>query len=149
MIAAATGANHTRTLASSHRNCIDFFRSHRALVAPRATALPRWTGIHTVRTEIIGHHARTLELPLLVKSVSQVRAEGESSRGVFPPNPEGGILDVLAPCPIISVLTVVTNTLARAEAIHSGSGSSSLTFLFPRTVTLDVSVSSAIPMVSS
>ena len=60
----------------------------------------------TVRTEIIGHQARTLELPLLVKSVSQVRAESESSRGVFPPNPEGGILDVLAPCPIISVLTV-------------------------------------------
>ena len=61
----------------------------------------------TVRTEIIGHHARTLELPLLVRSVSQVRAESESSRGVFPPNPEGGILDVLAPCPIISVLTVL------------------------------------------
>ena len=62
----------------------------------------------TVRTEIIGHQARTLELPLVVKSVSQVRAESESSRGVFPPNPEGGILDVLAPCPIISVLTVAT-----------------------------------------
>ena len=60
----------------------------------------------TVRTEIIGHHARTLELPLLVRSVSQVRAGSESSRSVSPPNPEGGILDVLAPCPIISVLTV-------------------------------------------
>ena len=59
----------------------------------------------TVRTEIIGHHAKTLELPLLVRSVSQVRAGRESSHRVFPPNPEGEILDVLAPCPIISVLT--------------------------------------------
>jgi len=58
-----------------------------------------------VKTEIIGHHARTLELPFLVRSVSQVRAKRESSRGVFPPNPEGEILDVLAPCPIILVLT--------------------------------------------
>ena len=62
--------------------------------------------VRTVKTEIIGHHARTLELLLLVNSVSQVRAESESSRGVFPPNLEGGILDVLAPCPIISVFTV-------------------------------------------
>ena len=60
----------------------------------------------TVKTQIIGHRAKTLELPLLVRSVSQVRAERESSHGVFPPNPEGEILDVLAPCPIISVLTV-------------------------------------------
>ena len=60
----------------------------------------------TVKTEIIGHHAKTLELPLLVRSVSQVRAERESSHGVSPPNPEGEILDVLAPCPIISVLAV-------------------------------------------
>ena len=59
----------------------------------------------TVTTKIIGHHARTLELPLLVRSVSQVRAERESSRGVSPPNLEGEILDVLAPCPIISVFT--------------------------------------------
>ena len=63
-------------------------------------------GSGTVRTEIIGHHAKTLELPLLVRSVSQLRAERESSHRVFPPNPEGEILDVLAPCPIISVLTV-------------------------------------------
>lgn len=35
-----------------------------------------------------------------------MRGEGESSRGVFPPNPEGRILDVLAPCPNISVLAV-------------------------------------------
>ena len=61
----------------------------------------------TVKTEIIGHRAKTLELPLLVRSVSQVRVERESSHGVFPPNPEGEILDVLAPCPIISVLMVL------------------------------------------
>ena len=59
----------------------------------------------TVKTEIIGHHAGMLELRLLVRSVSQVRAERESSRGVFPPNPEGEILGVLAPCPIILVFT--------------------------------------------
>jgi len=33
----------------------------------------------TVKTQIIGNFAWTLELPLLVRSVSQVRAEGESS----------------------------------------------------------------------
>ena len=60
----------------------------------------------TVKTEIIGHHARTLELPFLVKFVSQARAERESSRAVFPPNPEGEILDVLAPCLIILVFMV-------------------------------------------
>ena len=38
-----------------------------------------------------------------------MRAERESSRGVFPTNPEGGILDVVAPCPIISVFTVARN----------------------------------------
>ena len=41
--------------------------------------------IATVKTEIIGHHARTLELLLLVVGfVSQVMAERGSSRGVFP-----------------------------------------------------------------
>ena len=60
----------------------------------------------TIKTKIIGHRAKTLELPLLVRPVSQVRAERESSRGVSPPNPEGEILDVLAPCPIISGFTV-------------------------------------------
>ena len=30
---------------------------------------------HKNRNIIIGHHARTLELPLLVRSVSQARAE--------------------------------------------------------------------------
>ena len=39
---------------------------------------PRMQVQNTVTTEIIGHHARTLELPLLVRSVSQVRAERES-----------------------------------------------------------------------
>ena len=39
----------------------------------------------TVKTEIIENHARTLELPLLVRSVSQVGAEGESPRSVFSP----------------------------------------------------------------
>jgi len=62
---------------------------------------------HTAKTEIIGHLARTLELPHLTKSVSQVRAKRESSGGVFLPNLEGEILDILAPCPIISVFTVV------------------------------------------
>ena len=42
-----------------------------------------------------------------------MRAEGESFHGVFPPNPEGEILDVLAPCPIISVLTVHTIRILR------------------------------------
>jgi len=37
----------------------------------------------TVKTEIIGHHAGTLELPLLASLLSQVRAEGESSRCVL------------------------------------------------------------------
>ena len=60
----------------------------------------------TVKTEVIGHHAKTLELPLPVRSVSQVRAERESSHGVFPPNPKGEIVDTSAPCPIISVFTV-------------------------------------------
>ena len=40
---------------------------------------------YTVKTEIIGHHARTLELPLLVRSVSQVRAGREFSSRCFPP----------------------------------------------------------------
>jgi len=40
---------------------------------------------NTVKTEIIENHARTLELPLLVRSVSQVGAEGESPRSVFSP----------------------------------------------------------------
>ena len=35
-----------------------------------------------------------------------MRAERESSRGVFPLNPEEEILDLLALCPIISVFTV-------------------------------------------
>ena len=39
----------------------------------------------TVKTEIIENHARTLELPLLVMSVSQVRDEGESSGCVCSP----------------------------------------------------------------
>jgi len=39
----------------------------------------------TVKTEIIENHARTLELPLSVRSVSQVSAEGESPRCVFSP----------------------------------------------------------------
>ena len=42
----------------------------------------------TVKTEIIGYHARALELPLLVRSVSQVRAKREFSR-CFSSNPEG------------------------------------------------------------
>ena len=63
----------------------------------------------TVKTEIIGHHARTLELFLLVVGfVSQVRAERGSSRSVFPPNPEGEILDVPEPCPITPVFTAVS-----------------------------------------
>ena len=54
---------------------------------------------NTVKTEIIENLSRTLELPLLVRSVSQVRAKGESS-----PKPE--IPDVLASFSITSVLTV-------------------------------------------
>jgi len=39
----------------------------------------------TVKTEIIENLARTLELPLLVRSVTQVRAEVEPSRCVLSP----------------------------------------------------------------
>jgi len=59
-----------------------------------------------VKTEIIDNHARTLELPLLVRSVSQVGLK-ENSLALFSlPNPKPEILDVLAPFSIISVLTV-------------------------------------------
>ena len=43
---------------------------------------------------------------MIVRSVSQVRAEGKSSRYVLSPNPKPEILDVLASPPIVSVLTV-------------------------------------------
>ena len=49
--------------------------------------LPPATTANTVKTQIIKLHARTLELPLLVSLLSQVRAERESSRRVFSPNP--------------------------------------------------------------
>ena len=63
----------------------------------------------TVKTEIVENLAnfRTLELPLLVRSVAQVRAEGGSSRRVFSPNPKSEILGILLPFSIISVLTVL------------------------------------------
>ena len=61
----------------------------------------------TVKTEIIENHARTLELPLLVRSVSQVGLK-ENPLALFSlPNPKPEILDVLAPFSIISVLTVL------------------------------------------
>ena len=77
-----------------------------SLVRHRLHIFPLSPPDPTVKTEIIGHHAKTLELPLLVRSVFQVRPEGESFHGVFPPNLEGEILYVLVPCPITSVLTV-------------------------------------------
>lgn len=51
-----------------------------------------------MKSEIIENRAGTLNLTLLVRSyisfpVSQVRAESESSRCVFAPNPKGQILD--------------------------------------------------------
>jgi len=61
---------------------------------------------NTVKTGIIENLARMLELPLLVRSVSQVRAEGESPRSVLSPHPKLEILEVLASFSIISVLTV-------------------------------------------
>ena len=54
-----------------------------------------------------------------------MRAERESSRWVFPPNPEGEILDVLVPCPSISVFTVMMPLEERIlleERIFTGSG---------------------------
>jgi len=60
--------------------------------------------VSTVKTEMIENLARTLELPLLVRSVSQVRGEGALC--VLFPNPKLEIPDVLALSPIISVLTV-------------------------------------------
>jgi len=62
-------------------------------------------GYCTAKTEIIETGARTLELPLLVRSVAS--AEG---RRIFlavfsPPNLKEEILDVLAPVSIISFFT--------------------------------------------
>ena len=61
----------------------------------------------TVKTKIIENLARALELPLLVRSVSQVRFEGESSRRVPSSNSKPEIQDLLVSFSIISVLTVV------------------------------------------
>ena len=54
-------------------------------------------------------------MPPLVRSVSRVRAEGESSRDVFTPNPKGEIVDVLVPCRIISGFTVCAATRAAED----------------------------------
>jgi len=62
--------------------------------------------VNTVKPEIIENPARTLELPRLVRSVSQMSAEGEPSRCVFSLNTKPEILDVLASFSIISALTV-------------------------------------------
>jgi len=59
----------------------------------------------TVKTEIIENHARTLELPLLVRSVSQVMADNLLAAFSLP-NPKPGILDVLASFSATSVLRV-------------------------------------------
>jgi len=62
----------------------------------------------TVGTGMIENLARTLELPLLVRSVSRVGAEGKSSSFFLfcPLNLKLEILDVLASFLIISALTV-------------------------------------------
>jgi len=60
----------------------------------------------TAKAEIIENYARTFEQPLLLRSMSQVGPK-ENPLAVFsPPNPKPEILDVPAPFPIISVLTV-------------------------------------------
>jgi len=68
----------------------------------------------TVRTRIIGPHARTLELPLLVRSGSffflfclKLGLRGSVFAVRSTPYPREGISDVLAPGPIIRVLTVL------------------------------------------
>jgi len=68
----------------------------------------------TVRTRIIGPDARTLELPLLVRSGSffflfclKLGLRGSVFAVRSTPYPREGISDVLAPGPIIRVLTVV------------------------------------------
>ena len=54
----------------------------------------------TVRTGVIGPHARTLELPLLVRPAmfffSPVSAEGGKPGAIPPSYPKKGILNVLA-----------------------------------------------------
>ena len=69
--------------------------------------------MYTVRTRIIGPHARTLELPLLVRSGSfffffclKLGLRGPVFAVRSTPYPREGISDVLAPGPIIRVLTV-------------------------------------------
>ena len=68
---------------------------------------------HTVRSRIIGPHARTLELPLLVRSGSfffslclKLGLRGSVLDVCLPPHLGEGISDVLASGPIILVLTV-------------------------------------------
>ena len=61
--------------------------------------------------------ARALGLPLLVRSLSQVRAEGDLLAVISPPNPQPEILDVLASFSIISVLTIVVISRLRNNAL--------------------------------
>ena len=58
-----------------------------------------------MKTGIIGHYARMLELLLLIRSffLFIVLVQWKT---VVSPNPKKGILDVLARAPIISVFTV-------------------------------------------
>jgi len=59
--------------------------------------------VHAVITELIENLARTLELPILVMPVSQLRAEENLLPVLSPPNLKLEIQDVLAPFSIISV----------------------------------------------
>ena len=67
------------------------------------------TGSYTVETEIIETGARTLELPLLVRSVVSAESRRISLAVFSPPNLKEEILDVLAPVSIISVFTVAND----------------------------------------
>jgi len=72
------------------------------------------TGVlNTVRTQIIGPEARTLELPFLVRPGSfffffclKLGLRGSVFAVRSPPFPREGISDVLASGPIIRVLTI-------------------------------------------
>ena len=77
----------------------------------------------TVRTGIIRPHARTLELPLLVRSGSffflfclRLGLRGSVFAVRSPPYPREGVSDVLVSGPIIPVLMVITLTGRALEA---------------------------------